>query len=75
MTPITGSALRLWDGMAKEKQNPETKERGDSVLPLYEQCGELLAGLDELGLHQAAAHVSMAQDVMRRSFPHLVRDE
>ena len=75
MTPITGSALRLWDGMAKEKQNPETKERGDSVLRLHEQCSELLAGLDELGLHQAGAHVSMALDVMRRSFPHLASDE
>ena len=56
-------------------QNLETAERGEALLLLYDQCGILLHGLDELGLHQAAAHVSMALEVMRRSFPDLVRDE
>lgn len=61
--------------MAKEVQNAETAERDESLLRVHDQCRRLLAGLDELGLHQAAAHVSMALDVMRRTFPQLDRDD
>lgn len=57
--------------MAKELKSAEAGEREQSLLRLHGQCRELLAGLDDLGLHQAAAHVSMALDVMRRSFPEL----
>jgi hypothetical protein len=56
-------------------QNLEMEERGEALQRLYDQCRILLQGLDEGELHQAAAHVSMALDVMRRSFPHLARDE
>ena len=61
--------------MAKEMLSAETMEREESLLRLHEQCRELLAGLDETGLHQAAAHVSMALDVMRRSLPHFDGDD
>lgn len=61
--------------MAKKVQSAEAAERDESLLRLHGQCRELLAGLDELGLHQAAAHVSMALDVLRRSFPQLDRDD
>jgi hypothetical protein len=55
-------------------QKPEVAKGGEAQR-LYRDCTTLLEGLDELGLYQAAAYVSMALDVMRRSFPHLARDE
>ena len=64
-----------WSDMAKEVHSSDTAEREQSLVRLHDQCRELLAGLDEMGLHQAAAHVSMALDVMRRSFPQLDGDD
>ena len=37
------------------------------VASLYRQGEALLDRLDDAGLHQAAAHLSMALDVMRRT--------
>ena len=37
------------------------------IASLYRQGEALLERLDDAGLHQAAAHVSMALDVMRRT--------
>ena len=64
-----------WRHMAKDVQSVKTVESDESLLRLHEQCRELLAGLDTSGLHQAAAHVSMAIDVMRRTFPQLDQDD
>lgn len=62
--------------MAKEMQTVDgERERDESLLRLHEECRALLAGFDAMGLHQAAAHVSMALDVIRRSFPHLDQDD
>jgi hypothetical protein len=61
--------------MSMGVQNLETAERGEALMLVHDQCRIVLRGLDELGLHQAAAHVSMALDVMQRSFPHLAREE
>jgi hypothetical protein len=47
----------------------EIPENEPDIAALYGQCRTLLQGLDESGLHQAAAHVSMALDVMSRSLP------
>jgi hypothetical protein len=53
----------------------ETGARAPEIASLYGQCRDLLEGLDGSGLHQAAAHVSMALDVMRRSCPDLARQD
>ena len=37
------------------------------IASLCRQCEALLDRLDDAGLHQAAAHLSMALDVMRRT--------
>ena len=73
--PTAAPNRRQGRDMAKDVQSAETVERDEALLQLHDQCRELLAGLDQAGLHQAAAHVSMALDVMRRSFPHLDRDD
>ncbi|MDP8994686.1 MAG: hypothetical protein M3N07_06875 [Pseudomonadota bacterium] len=44
-------------------------EHWDRLTDLNRSAEELLAGLDELGLHQAAAYVSMAIDFMRQARP------
>ena len=69
--PTTAPNRRQGRVMAKDVQSAEAVERDESLLRLHDQCRELLAGLDQAGFHQAAAHVSMALDVMRRSSPHL----
>ena len=75
MTLLERRRSGYWRDMAKEMQSVDTAERDESLIRRHEQCRELLAGLDKMGLHQAAAHVSMALDVMRRSFPELDRDD
>jgi hypothetical protein len=45
----------------------------DRLGELQHSAQALLAGLDEIGLHQAAAYVSMAMDVMRQSRPDLLK--
>jgi hypothetical protein len=37
------------------------------IASLYREGEDLLDRLDDAGLHQAAAHLSMALDVMRRT--------
>ena len=37
------------------------------IASLYRQSEDLLDRLDDAGLHQAAAHVSMALDALRRT--------
>lgn len=39
------------------------------LMDLHRTADKLLAGLDELGLHQAGAYVSMAIDAMRQAHP------
>jgi len=41
----------------------------DQLADLQREAEQLLAGLDELNLHQAAAYISMALDVMRQARP------
>lgn len=45
----------------------------DRLAELQHSTQVLLSGLDEIGLHQAAAYVSMALDVMRQAQPDLLR--
>lgn len=53
--------------MAAERSGLEKKQ---AELPrLEEQAKALLARLDELELHQAAAYLSMAIDAIRRQHP------
>ena len=40
---------------------------GEAVLQAYLRGSALLQDLDDLGLHQAAAHLSLALDVMDRN--------
>lgn len=47
-------------------------EHWDRLADLQRKAQTMLAGLDELGLHQAAAYVSMALDIMRRERPDLL---
>lgn len=47
-------------------------EHWDRLAGLNRSAEELLAGLDELGLHQAAAYVSMALDAMREARPDML---
>ena len=49
------------------------REQWDRLGELQRSAQSLLATLDEAGLHQAAAYVSMALDVMRQSRPDLLR--
>ena len=42
-------------------------EHGEAVLQAYLRGSALLQDLDDLGLHQAAAHLSLALDVLDRS--------
>ena len=44
-------------------------EHGEAVLQAYLRGSALLQDLDDLGLHQAAAHLSLALAVMDRSSP------
>lgn len=44
-------------------------EQWERLAELQRTAQTLLAGLDELGLHQAAAYASMALDAMRQSRP------
>jgi hypothetical protein len=48
-------------------------ENWDRLAELQRSAQAVLAGLDDLGLHQAAAYVSMALDAMSRSRPDLLR--
>ena len=41
----------------------------DRLAELEQAAGDVLAGLDELGLHQAAAYLAMALDAMRLARP------
>jgi len=47
-------------------------EHWDRLADLSRTAEELLAGLDELGLHQAAAYMSMALDAMRQARPDML---
>ena len=47
-------------------------EHWDRLADLSRSADELLDGLDELGLHQAAAYVSMAIDAMRQARPDML---
>jgi hypothetical protein len=42
-------------------------EHGEAVLQAYLRGSALLQDLDDLGLHQAAAHLSLALDIMDRN--------
>jgi predicted nucleotidyltransferase len=44
-----------------------SNDQWDRLAELQRSAQQLLAGLDELGLSQAAAYASMALDVMRQS--------
>ena len=44
-------------------------EHWDRFADLQLSAERVLAGLDEIGLHQAGAYVAMALDVMRRARP------
>ncbi len=44
-------------------------EHWDRLTDLELSAEQVLAGLDGLGIHQAAAYLSMALDVMRRARP------
>ena len=44
-------------------------EHWDRLADLQRGGEQLLAGLDDLGLHQAAAYLSMALDLMGRAHP------
>ncbi|HEY0014079.1 MAG TPA: hypothetical protein VGB79_14650 [Allosphingosinicella sp.] len=50
-----------------------SREQWDRLAELQRSAQTLLSTLDEAGLHQAAAYVSMALDVMRQSRPDLLR--
>lgn len=41
----------------------------DRLADLEREAEQVLAGLDELGLHQAAAYLSMAIELMRQARP------
>lgn len=47
----------------------EIPENEPDIALLHGQCRDQLQGLDDSGFHQAAAYVSMALDVMSRSWP------
>ena len=55
-------------------QGADICERWDRLAELQRAAQSLLSGLDELGLHQAAAYVSMALDAMRQARPDLLPD-
>jgi hypothetical protein len=70
---ISIAARDAFDARARRKDRlmqatklhaPRDQARADL---LYGQCRDLLRGLDESGMHHAAAHVSMALEVMRRT--------
>lgn len=44
-------------------------ERLDRLAAIEREAQQVLAGLDDLGQHQAAAYVAMAIDAMRRARP------
>ena len=48
-------------------------EHWDRLAELQRTTQRTLSGLDELGLHQAAAYMSMALDAMRQARPDLLR--
>ena len=45
----------------------QTPDHGEAILQAYQRGNALLRELDDLGLHQAAAHLSLALDVMDRN--------
>ena len=47
-------------------------EQWDRLKELSRTAEQLLEGLDEIGLHQAAAYVSMALDFMRQARPDML---
>ena len=52
-------------------ERAEFEEGWDKLRKLHGDALSLLGGLDEIGLYQAAAYVSMALDIMRRQHPAL----
>ena len=50
---------------------PGVARRYERIADLYEVSSLLLDGLDELGLHQASAHVSLAQRLIAKQHPEL----
>jgi hypothetical protein len=52
---------------------PEAAERWDTIIETHRQLAQVVEELDKIELHHAAAHVSMALDIMRRAFPELAR--
>ena len=44
-------------------------EHWDRIADLQRSAEQVLSGLDELGLHQAAAYLSMAIEIMGRARP------
>lgn len=64
----------MYEGRAKSLETSVIDQSGfgehwDRLTDLNRAAEELLAGLDELALHQAAAYVSMALDAMRQARP------
>jgi hypothetical protein len=57
-----------------QAQDRDKAERGEAFLSAYLRGSALLEDLDELGLHQAAAHLSLALEVMGRTSAPSVRD-
>ena len=52
--------------------NPaELQQNWDELGELHRKARELLDALDQLGLYQAGAHLSMAIEAMRQRHPHL----
>jgi hypothetical protein len=52
-------------------ERAELQQDWDELGALYLQAMDLLDGLDRLELHQAAAHLSMAVELMRQRHPYL----
>jgi hypothetical protein len=46
---------------------PQEAVQGEAIMQAYVRGSALLQDLDELGLHQAAAHLSLALEVMGRA--------
>jgi hypothetical protein len=48
-------------------------EEWPQIVEAYAMANLLLKELDQLQMHQAAAHISMAVEIMRRNHPDLAR--
>jgi hypothetical protein len=46
----------------------ELGQWSERLAGLHRDAARVLDGLDELGLYQAGAHLSLAMDVMRRAY-------